>query len=294
MVTADNDYLSAQYNNRALVPDYADYFARWTIASVALREQPGCAVSLPYGRGERETLDVFAPQTPDNAGRGSTRGRPVVVYIHGGYWRSLSKSEHSFVAAPFLAANACVVIPNYPLCPSTTIPAIAQTLTRALQWVHSHISDWGGDPSRITLVGHSAGGHLTAMLARCDWSAVDAKLPKDLVKSALAISGLYDLAPLQQAPILQGDLRLDATQVLRASPVNFAAPKRGDGAPKLHCVVGGDESDEFIRQNQLLQQRWGAKAVPSAISIPGANHFSILDELVKTGSPLNRLALSLV
>jgi len=65
MVTADNDYLSAQYNNRALVPDYADYFARWTIASVALREQPGCAVSLPYGRGERETLDVFAPQTPD-------------------------------------------------------------------------------------------------------------------------------------------------------------------------------------------------------------------------------------
>ena len=129
MVTADNDYLSAQYNNRALVPDYADYFARWTIASVALREQPGCAVSLPYGRGERETLDVFAPQTPDNAGRGSARGRPVVVYIHGGYWRSLSKSEHSFVAAPFLAANACVVIPNYPLCPSTTIPAIAQTLT---------------------------------------------------------------------------------------------------------------------------------------------------------------------
>ena len=69
MVTADSDYLNAQYNNRALVPDYADYFARWTIASVALREQPGCAVSLPYGRGERETLDVFAPQTPDNAGR---------------------------------------------------------------------------------------------------------------------------------------------------------------------------------------------------------------------------------
>ena len=132
------------------------------------------------------------------------------------------------------------------------------------------------------------------MLARCNWSMVDAKLPKDLVKSALAISGLYDLTPLQQAPILQSDLRLDAAQVLRASPVNFVAPKRGDGAPKLHCVVGGDESDEFKRQNQLLQQRWGAKAVPSAISIPGANHFSILDELVKTGSPLNRLALSLI
>ena len=278
-------WYDSMYNNRALVPDHAEHFALWAESSAQARASHKCQLNIAYGTGPNESLDIFPASRPN---------APVLVFIHGGYWRSLSKSEHSFVAAPFLAANACVVIPNYPLCPSTTIPAIAQTLTRALQWVHSHISDWGGDPSRITLVGHSAGGHLTAMLARCDWSAVDAKLPKDLVKSALAISGLYDLAPLQQAPILQGDLRLDATQVLRASPVNFAAPKRGDGAPKLHCVVGGDESDEFIRQNQLLQQRWGAKAVPSAISIPGANHFSILDELVKTGSPLNRLALSLI
>jgi len=294
MTRYDPHELNAQYNNRALVPDFADYLARWSLLSEETRARSGVALDVAYGPAERETLDVFnAPGSGvATQGKAATK-RPVVIYIHGGYWRSLSKREHSFVAQPFVDRQHCVVLPNYPLCPSVGVTDIALSLTRAVAWVYKHIATYGGDPDNIVLIGHSAGGHLAAMLTRCAWPVVDNALPRQTVKSALAISGLFDLEPLMHSPMLQADVRLTPEQVALASPVRFKRPSKRQAITPLSCVVGRDESDEFRRQNQLLKAHWGSSAVPVALEIPGCNHFSILDALVQPGSALNRLAMGL-
>jgi arylformamidase len=111
-------------------------------------------------------LDIFPSQTPVKE-----KGAPVVIFIHGGYWRSLDKMDHSFVVPPFTAQGACVLVPNYALCPAVTIPDIAMQMVKATAWAYRNVHRFGGDPSRISVIGHSAGGHLAAMLLTCDWQA---------------------------------------------------------------------------------------------------------------------------
>jgi arylformamidase len=151
----------------------------------------------------------------------------------------------------------------------------------------------GGDPARIALAGHSAGGHLTAMLLSCRWKELDAVLPSlsaQPVTGGLALSGLYDLEPLRHTPMLQGDLRLTPASVARLSPAFFPRPK---GA-KLYAAVGLDESDEFLRQNALIRDVWGPTAVPVCETVPGANHFTVLNALADPASRVHELALRLL
>jgi arylformamidase len=213
----------------------------------------------------------------------------VLVFIHGGYWRSLDKSDFSFVAPAFTAAGALVAVPNYALCPAVSIEQITWQLVHALQWLWRHAADHGGDPQRIVAVGHSAGGHLAAMLLSCRWKQVDEALPPQLVGGALSISGLFDLEPLRHAPYLQGDLRLSPQSVARLSPAFFPRPKG-----KLYAAVGAAESDEFLRQNQLIRDVWGPTAVPVCETVPGRNHFDVLESLVDPAERLHDLALGLL
>jgi arylformamidase len=285
----DPAWLDRQYNNRALVPEHAAHFARWASDSAQARQRLPALLDVTYGHGAGETLDVFPASR--KAGRPPA---PVLVFIHGGYWRSLDKSDHSFVAPAFVDQGACVVVPNYALCPAVTIPQIALQMTQALAWVYRHIGAHGGDPQRITVVGHSAGGHLAAMLLACDWARVGAGLPAALVKNALSISGVFDLAPLRQTPFLRDSLRLNAQQVRQASPAGFPAPPLLDGRGELFAVAGADESDEFVRQNQLIQTAWGPEVVPVCETLAGLNHFSVLDSLVQPRHRLHRLAQRLL
>ena len=272
--------LDRAYNNRALVPAFAEHFARWQSESVRARQQWRVFGDVAYGRGLNETLDLFVPHHP-------VKDAPVMVFIHGGYWRSLDKADHSFVAPPFVAQGACVVVINYALCPAVTVPDIALQTARALAWVARHIQNFGGDPNRISVVGHSAGGHLAAMMLACDWSMLGADLPPRLVRQAVSISGLFDLAPLQNTPFLQSSLQLTDTHVRQASPAHWPAPKVVDGRGQLVAVVGGDESPEFLRQNALIQHAWGAEVVPVCESLPGLNHFSVLEAMTQTGHRLH-------
>lgn len=281
MARRSPEWLDRMYNNRALVPEHAMHFARWAEASEDAREAHPCVLDVPYGSGPQETLDIFPARAA---------GSPVVVFIHGGYWRSLDKSEHSFLAVPFRNQGACVVVPNYALCPAVTIPDIVMQMVRAVDWVHAHAAEHGGDPARVYLVGHSAGGHLATQLMLCEWPRVRRGLPADLVKGALSISGLYDLEPVSRVPFLQSSLRLTPEQVQRVSPARLPAPATGT----LYTVVGGDESAEFLRQNGVMRKAWGARRVPVVERIAGRNHFSVLEDLSLPGTRLHALAMQLV
>ena len=281
MASYDTAWLDRMYNNRALVPDHAAYFSRWAEDSATVRSSQPCTLDVPYGTGPNETLDIFPA---------AQAGAPVLVFVHGGYWRSLDKSDHSFVAPPLVREGACVVVPNYALCPAVTVPQIVMQMVQALLWVHAHINRFGGDPRRITVAGHSAGGHLAAMLLACQWRALGADLPRGLVRNALSISGLYDLEPIMHTPFLQSSLQLTPPDALRTSPACMPAPRQG----VLYTVAGGDESDEFLRQNELIRNVWGQRTVPVCEGLPGLNHFSVLDALARTGHRLNTLALQLL
>lgn len=277
MSKQDGAWLDSMYNNRALVPDFADYLKRWEVASAEVMRTPPRQLDIRYGGGPNEHLDVYPSGRSD---------APVLFFIHGGYWRALDKRDHAFIAPAFTAKGACVVVPNYALCPAVTIPGITMQMVKALAWTWRNIAQHGGDPSRIVVAGHSAGGQLAAMMLSCVWPAYEKGLPEDLVKSALAISALHDLEPLMHAPFLQPSIQLTPQQVRQASPARLPAPAHGT----LYSVAGGDESAEFHRQNELIRKAWGKQRVPVCELLPGLNHFSVLDGLTQPGHRLNQLA----
>ena len=158
---------------------------------------------------------------------------PVLFFIHGGYWRALDKRDVSFIGPSFTREGAMVVIPNYALAPTVTIEAIALQMVQALAWTWRHAALYGGNPRRIVVAGHSAGGHLAALLLTCRWTAVAKDLPADLLAGGLSISGLFDLEPIRQTPFLQPDLRLTPAAVRRLSPAYLPAP-----SGPLYATVG--------------------------------------------------------
>lgn len=281
MKRPDGPWLDSMYNNRLLVPDNARHLSRWTEDSARARANGRAELDLSYGEGSSEKLDVFPADAKGPA--------PVLVFLHGGYWRALDKADHSFIAPAFTRQGVCVVVPNYALCPAITIPGIVLQMVQALAWTWRHVARFGGDPSRITVAGHSAGGHLAAMMLACEWRRVGRDLPAGLVRNALSISGLHDLEPIRHTPFLK-DLHLTAADARRASPALLPTPATGT----LYSVAGGDESAEFLRQNGLIQQAWGRRRVPVCESLPGRNHFSVLEALVEPEHRLHRLALELL
>lgn len=277
---ATTEWYDRMYNNRALVPGFAMHLQQWAADSALARDQLNGLIDLSYGEGLNETLDIF-PAVGANS--------PVLVFLHGGYWRALDKSDHSFIAPSFIKHGICVVVPNYALCPAVKVPHIVLQMVKALAWVWRYISEWGGDPARIHVAGHSAGGHLAAMMMACQWQRHAADLPAELVKSALSVSGLYELASVSRSPMLQAELRLDEAQVLQCSPAWMPAPAHG----RLLTVAGSFESSEFLRHNRLIRKAWGAQRVPVCQELLGLNHFSIVEALVKPDHRLHRMALDL-
>lgn len=281
MARLDPDWLDQQYNNRARIPEHPQIFERWAKASALSRDGMSRRLDIAYGEGPSETLDVFPSPHAD---------APVFVFIHGGWWRALDKRDQSFIAPAFVQAGAMVVVPNYALCPLVRIEDIAMQMTRALAWTWRHAALYGGDPKRIVVAGHSAGAHLAAMLLCCDWQRVAPDLPPDLVRRALAISGVFELEPLRRAPFLQADLGLTAHAARLLSPALFPPP----ASRTLYAAVGAEESDEFLRQNSLIRQRWGESVVPVCEALPGVHHLNVLHELVDAPSRLHGLARELL
>jgi arylformamidase len=288
------EYFDNQYNNRLRVPNFlVDHLEPWAQRSQVVRKQLAPELNISYGNAAlNETLDIFGAGGMD---------KPVVVFIHGGYWRALDKSDFSFVAEPFVEAGACVVVTNYALCPKASMSQIVMQQVAALVWVYRNIATYGGDVNRIRVIGHSAGGHLAAMLLACRWNELGADLPKHLVARAMSLSGLFDLHPIRNAPTLQTDLKITEQEALHCSPalipihtlstLDIKQPAGKSTNVNLLAFCGADESPEFLRQNALIEKSWGQDIVTKREALLGLNHFSILDALCTPSHYLNRSAL---
>lgn len=274
------EFCEREYNARAAIPDHPQIFARWAEQAAATRRLRACLVDLPYGESSAEKLDLF-PARSDNA--------PLFVFIHGGYWRSLDKSDFSWIAPPLVNHGIAVALLNYGLAPKTALEDIVRQMLRALAWLYRNADRYGFDPERIYVSGHSAGGHLTAMTMAALWDVYAPDLPRNLVKGGLAISGLYDLEPLVHAPFVNVDLKLDVRRARRLSPAYMPPATR---AP-LYTAVGALESSEFRRQNALIGKRWPQNFVRD-VPMPGCNHLTVCDELANPASPLFDAAIELV
>lgn len=278
----DAAWHDAQYNSRGRIPEHPQILQSWADRSQAALQALAPEVDLRYGDGERESLDLFRPPRPASP-------MPLLVWVHGGYWRALHKQSQSFVAQPFVQAGAAVALLGYALCPAVTLPHIVLQVARALAWLHAQAPRLGLDRSRVVVAGHSAGAQLAAMALCCRWPDLQAGVPAQWLRGAVALSGVYDLEPLRHAPFLAPDLGLDRATARRLSPLRLPAPRR-----PLHAYVGADESPAFIAQTRRLARAWGPLAVPVCCSVPGRHHMGMVDEMVREGSPVQDSVLQLL
>lgn len=270
----DQAGLNAQYNNRAMVPDHAAHIASWERRSAEARRYLSVDLDLAYGDDQRQKLDFFPA---------AQRDAPVLAFIHGGYWQALDKQYFSHIAPLFVAAGIAVAVLGYRLAPAQRMTGIVSDIRAALAWLHRELPALGGDPARIHLAGHSAGGHLAALAAATDWPSFSVGLPPGLVRGACSISGLYDLEPIRLS-YLNDVLALDAAEVAAFSPM-AQLPGRSSGP--LLLAAGGAESAEYHRQQADYAATLRAARHPvQTMILEGRHHFSAVDALAEPDSPL--------
>ena len=272
--------LEAQYNARAAVPGHVEIQADWQRRSEQLRASRDCRLDLAYADGERHKLDLFTAHTA---------GAPLHMFLHGGYWQRGDRRANHFVAEGLCAHGVNVAMVGYDLCPSVGLDDIVAQARAALAWLWRNADRLGFDAERIQVCGHSAGGHLAAMLMATDWPGQGADLPADLIHSGVAVSGLYELEPLRHTSLNEA-IAMDAETARRNSPALLP----GTGNAPFTAAVGGLESAEFHRQAETLAERWRDRgAAVEVLEVPGSNHFTIVEELAREGAVLER-ALALL
>ena len=264
--------IDAQYNPGAAVADAAAYFRRYAEDSVRARATLPHRLGVAYGPTRDETLDIFPAARAD---------APVFVFIHGGYWRGFAAGDFSFVALGLVPLGITTVVVDYSLCPKVTIDEITRQSRAAVAWTLRELG--GSGDARVTVGGHSAGGHLSAMCLEARWDE-DYGLARDPLAGAVLVSGIYDIAPLRHS-YLQPTLQLDDGIVRRNSPL-FGV--RACATPLL-VTWGADESAEFARQSTAFHAAWqDAGNRSELLAQAGANHFSAIDGFADPQSPICR------
>jgi arylformamidase len=276
----DAQHYETRYNPRLAVPDYASHFEAWGKRSQEARAQMDGYLDLPYGAHPMEKLDLF---------RAKGQSRALLMFIHGGYWRALDKSLHSFVAEPFTQAGVTVAVINYALCPTVTVEDIVRQVLQAGAWLYRNGNNFGAPPGPLYVAGHSAGGHLTAMTLAAQWPRFAADLPAKVIKGGLAISGIFDVEPVRNTPSVNIDVKLTPAMARRVSPA-FMPP--ATDAP-LYLAVGGQEQEGFQEQHKLMKRAWGS-TVAAEFDCPEDNHFTILSRLADPDTALFQGALRMM
>ena len=266
--------IDAQYNPSLLLAADDNPMLHYVRSAERARARLSSVLNVPYGPTLAETLDIFPASAPY---------APVFVFLHGGYWRALSSKDFSGVALGLHASGITTVVVNYALCPTVAIDEIVRQSRAACAWVFRHIADHGGDPARVAIGGHSAGGQLTAMCLQTEWMR-DYGLAQDPFAAAIVVSGLYDLAPLRYS-YLQPMIQLDEGTIVRNSP---AFGVRSCNTPAW-ITWGGAETSEFARQSQVFCDAWLAQGNQALLQAqPQANHFTAIHGFEDVGSGLCR------
>ncbi len=265
-----------QYNPRESVPEYPQLAKKRAEQSRRVRESAKSWLGVPYGSSPREKLDIYAADQP---------GGPVLIYIHGGYWRSGSKEDNCNFVPVFTKRGASVVLVEYDLCPNVTVSDIVRQTRSAIAWVYRNILRYSGNPAKIYLSGHSAGGHLTAMAMAHDWASEG--LPRDLIKGAVATSGVYDLDMVMRISV-QEQVKLTPELARENNP--FVHP------PLPICpiivAVGGAEPQGWQQMSEDFFNLCKQRGVDCEyLIIPGANHYTMSEHLADAESPLAQAML---
>lgn len=270
----DQTALDSQFNNRLHVPDYADYLNRWALQSRETERLP-VEIDIAYGSLQREKLDVYpSPHTQSK----------TLIFIHGGYWQMLDKSMFRFIANGFHSYPVTTVLLTYPLAPEVSIGQIVSSCRKAIHWLYLNLSGFNGDPANMYVIGHSAGGHLAAMLMATDWKQLDERLPANLIKGACTLSGLFNLVPVQRS-YLNKVLQMDQEIAIANSPVTLEPLNR---CP-LIVAVGEAETAEFNAQSKELYSSWKDKGIQiELLKLPKQNHYSIVETIVDQQSSLHK------
>ena len=283
-------YYDRQYNARASVQDAAALIARYTRDSQPAFELPGAIRNQPYSPRPDDVLDIYLPATQT----APAQAAPVFIFIHGGYWRALSKNDSAFMAPALTQAGAIVVVPEYDLAPAVTLDHIVDQMRQAYAWVVRNIAIYGGDASNICVCGSSAGGHLVGMLLAKGWQE-DYDLPASAVPaSAFPLSGLFDLQPLLPTHI-NGWMQLDDAAAMRNSPRFLLPDSSTHGQCQLRVACGEFESREFHRQSREYLAAWNARCLPGQwVEAPSTNHFDLPMQLANPQSVVHQTALELM
>jgi arylformamidase len=271
------DY-EAEYDNRARVKQHPEILARMADGASAYRAQTAAEgradFNVSYGPSPRQFVDIFFS--------GSGHDAPLAMFIHGGYWRSLEPSAFSSLARGLNTHGVTVAIAGYDLCPQVGIGQIVAQMERACLFL------WDRFSKPILVHGHSAGGHLAAAMLATDWRKHGA--PEKLIPSAMAISGLFNLAPMI-ATAMNADFKLDDAEARRLSPLYWPPP----AGRVLDAVVGGAESNEFLRQSRTIVDHWGnAGVIARYDAVADANHFTVIEPLADPESEMVKRLLELM
>jgi arylformamidase len=276
---ADRRTLEREYSPSSCVDNLDVFLEAYSAKSEAARVALGEPAEHRYGASDAERLDLFAAP-----GSGL---RPVMVYIHGGYWQELSKKEHSFPAVALNRNGISYIAVNYGLAPHATLGEMVERCRRAVAWIAQQSAVLGIDAAAIHISGSSAGAHLAAMTALADWSRYG--LTANPIRSATLLSGVYDLRPLPLTYINDA-VRMSASDALSNSPLLLIDAAAAAFPPAL-VAVGDNETSEFKRQSAEFSQALARRgAVAQLVEVAGRNHFDLPFDLGED-SPFGALSL---
>ena len=256
------------------------YDEKWGKRSAEYLSHAQIRKDVKYGEGTNEVFDLFVPDDGEPA--------PVMIFIHGGYWAWMDKDTYAFSLEPIRSAGALVASINYALCPQNTLSGIVDQVRRACIFIYENIGAYNGDKNNIHITGHSAGGHLTAMMAATNWHGFNPNLPIDLLKSAIPSSGIFDMNNIRLTPQLNENIKMDRKEADENSPL-FLEPAYD---MPISVVVGAEESEGFLLESKDFAEAWSEKLTNLRyVEVPHAHHFSLIENMVSPGDTFTRLLL---